>query len=68
MKIDSIQMSKIKTDNSIFVLPKGMYKGAGITLEKAAEKIFSDTSYGSTNKLLNKSDVASLIWFLEYKA
>ena len=28
----------------------------------------SDTPYGSTNKLLNKSDVENLIRFLEYKA
>ena len=81
MNINGIQMSKIKTDNGIFVLPKGMYEGSGIRLEEAVEKIYSggkiykeillaesDTPYGSTKKLLDKSDVANLMWFLEYKA
>jgi hypothetical protein len=80
-EIGGIQMSKIKTDNGIYVLPKAMYEGSGITLEKAVEKIYSgwkiykeillaesDTPYGSTKKLLDKSDVANLMWFLEYKA
>ena len=81
MEIGGIQISEIKTDNGIYVLPKAMYEGSGIRLEEAVEKIYSggkiykeillaesDTPYGSTKKLLDKSDVANLMWFLEYKA
>ena len=39
MNINGIQMSKIKTDNGIYVLPKAMYEGSGVELKEAAKRI-----------------------------
>lgn len=82
MKIDGIRMSKIKTNNGIYILPKAMYEGSGIELKEAAKriedgkKVYEKIKNNKPEKgngfviteTLNKEDVSNLVWFLEYKA
>ena len=84
MEIGGIQMSKIKTDNGIFVLPKAMYEGSGVELKEADKRIedgkkvykkIKNNNFDSNGTIgfvltykFSKKDISKLVWFLEYKA
>ena len=80
--INYIEMSKIKTNNGTYELPKAMYKQSSVKPEEAVkriehgkkvyEKIKDNKNEGENDLVINdslsKKDVSDLVWFLEYKA